>query len=124
MACSLCLRNATCAGGAPIQPHANALLCAKHEGRFRHCACDSRVSVASDCESARADGAGVFKRKKQVVGFGEVLAHGSGALVGRGVPGGVGRGCRRGKRTDLGVKHILTTRHETFFVLVFNSSAE
>jgi hypothetical protein len=76
----------------------------------RRVACDSRVSVASDCESARADGAGVFKRRKQVVGFGEVLAHGSGALVGRGVPGGVGWGCRRGKRTELGVKHILTTR--------------
>ena len=38
-----------------------------------------------------------------MVGFGEVLAHGSGALVGRGVPGGVGWGCRRGKRTELGV---------------------
>ena len=24
-------------GGAPIQPHANALLCAKHAGRFRYC---------------------------------------------------------------------------------------
>ena len=82
----------------------------------RRVACDSRVSVASDCESACADGAGVFKRRKQVVGFGEVLAHGSGALVGRGVPGGVGRGCRRGKRTDLGAKHILTTRHENFLV--------
>ena len=23
--------------GAPIQPHANALLCAKPAGRFRHC---------------------------------------------------------------------------------------
>ena len=23
-------------GGAPIQPHANTLLCAKHAGRFRH----------------------------------------------------------------------------------------
>ena len=46
----------------------------------RRVACDSRVSVASDCESARADGAGVFKRRKQVVGFLEVLAHGSGAL--------------------------------------------
>ena len=38
----------------------------------RRVACDSRVSVASDCESARADGAGVFKRRRQVVGFGEV----------------------------------------------------
>ena len=36
-ACSLCLRNGTCAGGAPIQPHANVLLCAKPAGRFRHC---------------------------------------------------------------------------------------
>ena len=76
----------------------------------RRVACDSRVSVASDCESARADGAGVFKRRKHVVGFGEVLAHGSGALVGRGVPGGVGWIYRRGKRAALGVKHILTTR--------------
>ena len=76
----------------------------------RRFACDLRVVVASDCESARADGAGVFKRRKQVVGFGEVLAHGSGALVGRGVPEGVGWGCRRGKRTELGAKHILTTR--------------
>ena len=40
------------------------------------------------------------------MGFGEVLAHGSEALVGRGVPGGVGWGCRRGKRTEVGVKHI------------------
>ena len=37
VACSLCLRNGTCAGGAPTQPHANALLCAKHAGRFRYC---------------------------------------------------------------------------------------
>ena len=76
----------------------------------RRVACDSRVSVASDCESARADGAGVFKRRRQVVGFGEIFVHGSGALVGRGVPGGVGLGFRREKRTELGAKKKLTAR--------------
>ena len=34
----------------------------------RRVACDSRVSVAPDCESARADGTGIFKRRRQVVG--------------------------------------------------------
>ena len=32
-------------GGAPIQPHANALLCAKHAGRFRHWSRRTRAST-------------------------------------------------------------------------------